>query len=153
MTSDAVPHSPGDHEERTSRWAAPVSLRTLLVAVACPAVVSVAASTMLAALVLERGPTGPQGAQGPPGPQGDPGPPGPTGEAGERGSRGPTGPTGPAGEADEEAVYTAIEADPDRVADAVRDAVNSTGPTTSDLCGAFQLSDAAPLNDVYTYAC
>src|SRR3712207_2802961 len=94
----------------------PVTLRTLFAACCLTALVAVGGSALVAAFVVERGPEGPAGRVGPEGGQGPAGPSGEAGPRGPRGRRGAAGPTGPAGEADEESVWTAIEGDPDRLA-------------------------------------
>jgi hypothetical protein len=127
----------------------PVTLKTLLVALAASVVLAAAGGAAVSALVIREGDQGPPGPPGPQGEQGLTGDPGPEGPGGPRGARGPEGQPGPAGEVDEESVFTAIENDPSRVADTVNDG----GPTTAELCDAFNLYGGDVLADVYLLGC
>jgi hypothetical protein len=97
------------------------SIRTIAIACLITALVSVAASVAIA-YVLIGTPA--------PGPQGQRGSMGPAGPAGSRGARGPAG--------DEEAIWSAIEGDPERAAAAVQDELD---PSPADA-----QSDAADAN-------
>jgi hypothetical protein len=123
------------------RLGQPVSLRTLIVVAVAIAVISILGGAAVSAAVLQRG------AVGPPGPAGSTGPAGPEGPAGtRRGPRGPLGPEGPAGQAGEEAVFTAIEGDPGRVADAIQSSLSpdpaDVQSNLDDLCSSLQLAQA-----------
>jgi hypothetical protein len=117
----------------------------LLIALAVAVVATGAVSVVVSALVIDRGPLGPTGAVGPAGPPGPPGREGPASHR--RGPRGPQGPEGRQGSVDDESVMEAIESDPSRVADAVKDDV------LSNLCDAIQFSDNTSINDLYLSGC
>ena len=112
-------------------------------------VLATAAGATVSALVIQQGVQGPEGPTGPAGERGLEGEAGPSGEVGRRGPPGPAGPEGPAGELDDDSVFTAIEGDPGRVADAVNDG----GPATAELCDAMNLWGGDVLADVYLYGC
>jgi len=135
----------------------PVTVRALLLSPAAVFILATAAGAVGAAILVS-GKQGPQGRVGVAGPAGPPGPRGPAGgPQGPRGARGPEGPRGrtgregPPGAADEQDVLTAIEDNPDEVAQAIQ---ASFDPDPSDvesnleaLCSSLQLSDALS-NDI-----
>ncbi len=127
----------------------PVTVRTLLAAMGACLLLAAAGGAAVSALVIREGDQGLPGPRGPQGERGFTGDAGPEGPRGLRGEPGPDGPRGPAGEVDEESVFTAIENDPSRVADAV----NEGGPSTSELCDAINLWGGELLTDVYLFGC
>jgi hypothetical protein len=154
MTHDDAQDPNGIHDRAVppGRLQRPVTLRALLVACAVTAAVSCAAALAGATLVIERGPSGPAGERGQTGLRGQIGPTG-IGEPGPRGPRGRpgrVGPPGPSGEIDAEAVFSALEGDPSRAAQAVHDG----GPTTAELCDElFFEREWDPLRSIWLSAC
>jgi hypothetical protein len=88
-----------------ARLSRPVTLRLLLGVALAVFVLAIGAGMALSALVVQRGYTG---APGEPGERGRPGPPGPPGTS----------------EVDPDAVFEAIEGDPQRAAEAIQDALD-----------------------------
>jgi hypothetical protein len=137
-----------------------VTTRTLLISLVVTFIVATAAGAGASRLIAPAqrgprgsvGPAGPSGAQGPRGRQGPAGGPrGPGGPQGARGPRGPVGATGPAGSASEDDVLTAINDNPDEVAQDIQSALNpdpaDVESNLEDLCSSLRLSDALS-NDV-----
>jgi hypothetical protein len=129
------------------RLSQPVTLGTLLAAVALTAVIACVGAVAVGSWVVQRGPEGPPGATGPEGPIGATGPPGrPSNRRGPVGPTGPPGPKGRPGRVDEEAVYEAIEAHPSRVAAAIQPALDpDPADVSSDLdalCNELAFADA-----------
>jgi hypothetical protein len=94
--------------------------RSTVLLVLASSVLSAGIGAGVSAIVLERGATGPPGPEG----AGIQGVAGPEGSIGPKGRRGFPGPRGAAGAVDEGSVYEAIEADPSRVAQAIRDSLD-----------------------------
>ena len=137
-----------------------VTMRTLLVSLVITFIVATAAGAGVSRLIGPEqraprgvagpaGPLGPQGARGRQGPAG--GPRGPVGPRGARGPRGTVGATGPAGTASEDDVLTAINDNPDEVAQAIQSSLDpdpaDVESNLADLCSSLQLSNAL-VNDV-----
>jgi hypothetical protein len=132
-----------EHPTETLDTPRVVTLRTLLLALIAAVIVSVGAAVALSYVLIgqpEPGPRGPAGAQGEPG------------VPGERGRRGPRG------NLDEEAVWTVVESDPQRVTNLVeetldptpsdvRSEVETVAADLSSLCSDLSFADA--LSDVF----
>jgi Collagen triple helix repeat (20 copies) len=141
----------------SSRLDEPVTLRTLLVAVGAAVLLAAAVGFGVALIGVKDGEQGPVGQTGPPGPTGEQGPPGQdaskVGPRGPKGERGPRGPQGPQGSVDEQAVFDAINSDPDQVNQAIND--SGSQPTARSICDAIQLESTVgdQLDNVYTDGC
>ncbi len=113
--------------------AQPVTLRTLLLVVLVAVGASMASGIGIATTVIERGAEGPAGPEGPGGDEGPAGEWGRTGDRGPRGRVGPPGPRGAAGSIEDEDVWSVIELDQSRLAEAAG---------VSDLCSDLQFAPA-----------
>ena len=135
----------------------PVSVGTLVLSLVGVFILASAVGVGVAAVVVSgeqgaEGAVGVAGPTGPPGPRGPAGGPrGPRGAQGPEGPRGRTGRAGPPGGADEQDVLTAIEDNPDEVAQAIQASFDpdpsDVESNLEDLCSSLQLSDALS-NDV-----
>lgn len=140
----------------SSRLDQPVTLRVLLVSVGAAVLIAAAVGFGVAVIGVKQGDQGPVGDTGPQGLVGEQGSPGQdaskVGPRGPRGERGPSGPRGPTGEVDEQAVFDAINSDPDQVNEAINGA---SAPTANSICDALQLEGISndSLNSVYLQGC
>lgn len=129
-----------------------VTMRTLLVPLVITFIMATAAGAGASRLIAPQqrgprglvGPTGAQGSRGHRGPAG--GPQGPVGPQGSRSSRGPAGAPGPAGGSSEDDVLTAVNDNPDEVAQDIQSSLDpdpaDVESNLEDLCSSLQLSDA-----------